>query len=299
MTIHQKTGVLVGRFQTPELHDGHLKVIKEVAELSDHVVFILGESPTKFTNRYPLSFDLRIQMMSTQLRYLIDQFSFRKLNDCRDNIKWSANLDKLLEGLPNVTLYCSRDGFKSSYSGEYPVVELEEVPGISATQIRTELEPIDSIDFRSGIIYAVENRFPIVYPTVDIAVIKMLPELILRHQVLLGRKPNETQYRFPGGFVDKIDASLEDAACRELREEAGDFMTHEIKYVGSFPVSDWRYRGTKDSIMTTLFMTYYMGGTPKAGDDLAEVKWFSLDEALSVIVEEHLPLLQKVIDKIS
>jgi bifunctional NMN adenylyltransferase/nudix hydrolase len=96
-------------------------------------------------------------------------------------------------------------------------------------------------------------------------------------KVLLGRKPTEEKYRFIGGFVDPTDSSLEAAVIREGREEAGPLELVNISYVCSRLIDDWRYRGEKDSIMTSFFAANVAFGHEEPGDDICEVRWFDID----------------------
>ncbi|OQP47532.1 hypothetical protein A4H97_05175 [Niastella yeongjuensis] len=138
-----------------------------------------------------------------------------------------------------------------------------------------------------GINYAFQNAYSKVYPTVDIAVLKDGDT-----QVLLGKKHNAPQWRFPGGFTDPTDDSYEAAARRELQEECGDLEVNAMQYIGSAKIDDWRYRSEEDKIITLFFKTQWVFGHPKANDDLKELGWFPVKELQAMmqqgtIVKEH------------
>jgi bifunctional NMN adenylyltransferase/nudix hydrolase len=216
--------------------------------------------------------------------------------------KWSQNLDILLtDTFPGsrFILYGSRDSFKSYYSGSNETVDLPENGDHSATTIREQISDkvMDSEEFRTGIIYAYANTYPKVYPTVDIAVFQNE-----RTEILLGRKDIDNKWRLLGGFSDPTDDSFEAAAARELREECGDIVTTPMQYEGSFRVADWRYKNETDKIITTLFSTDYISGLPQGSDDIAEVKWLTLDTVLGMIdsntiAPEHIRHLSVLLKK--
>jgi bifunctional NMN adenylyltransferase/nudix hydrolase len=188
----------------------------------------------------------------------------------------------------------SRDSFANHYHGSFPIVLVPEVPNISGTELRNNpKEPADDKSFRQGLIEAQRLRYPVSFQTVDIGVIKHESQ-----EILLGRKKTDPEglWRLPGGFVDPSDSSLESAAARELREEVGNIMTHEITYLGSSKVEDHRYRNESDKIMTALFLTYYMGGRVAASDDLEEVAWLLLEKVLERVIPEHKVLVEKIIE---
>lgn len=127
-------------------------------------------------------------------------------------------------------------------------------------------------------------------------------------KILLGRKPKEPLWRFPGGFVDPADQSLELASQRERKEECKIGFDDDDKcicshpfYIGSFRVPDPRYEGKPDRIMSAVFGSYYVSGVPEAGDDLNEVRWFTKDHIrrnrLKLIMPCHIPLVDLLINK--
>jgi bifunctional NMN adenylyltransferase/nudix hydrolase len=286
-----RTGVVIGRFQVPYLHDGHIELLEYANRYNDQVVVVLGEPSTKLTTTNPLSFDIRKNMIKD---YFPD-FIVVKLNDHKSDKVWSENLDNLIGGFDRVTLYGSRDSFINCYSGEFPCYYIEHTTSKSGSEVRKGLKNYDKVDyindshFRSGIIHAIENKYPTAYPTIDFAV-------TWKGKVLLGRKPGLDKWCFVGGFVDPTDKCLEDAALRELSEEVPGMVVSDPKYVCSHKVNDWRYKGTTDGIITTFFHSIYITGEFKAGDDLEQVGWFDMEngEAESAIQQEHLFLLSSL-----
>jgi bifunctional NMN adenylyltransferase/nudix hydrolase len=74
----------------------------------------------------------------------------------------------------------------------------------------------------------------------------------------MARKPNETLWRFVGGFVDRNDETYEVAAKKKFYEETGgNARIGELTYICSQQVHDWRYKGTEHGIMTTLFLARF------------------------------------------
>lgn len=296
-----KTGVIVGRFQIPFLHKGHKKLIDYVAERSDKVIIVIGDAPVPLTDRNPLPWHFRASFISEYMREIHKDYDIFPLKDNPSDKEWSANLDTILAEYESITLYGSRDSFIPAYSGKYPVETVlfeDKFPPYNATEIRKAIGRINmfSEEERRGIIWAVENRFPVAYPTVDIAVLRPTKEGI---DVLLGRKKGNKKWQFIGGFVDPQDATMEAAASRELREEAKGIFTHELEYVCSAKVEDFRYRGTKDGIMTTFFKTYILGGEPIAADDIEELCWFKLNEdTLWHVAEYHQHLFKELLKNV-
>jgi bifunctional NMN adenylyltransferase/nudix hydrolase len=282
-------GVLVGRFQVHELHDAHLDLIQHVCDNHEKVLIFLGLAPLPVSTSNPLDFEARKQM-------ILDEFPHVNVLYIKDrpyDDDWSDALDgqiiDLLSPGQSVVLYGGRDSFISHYSGRFPTEELVQETFMSGSEVRKQIarsSARNSPEFRAGVIWASQGRYPTAYQAVDVAVLDQ-PGM----KLLLGRKSSDRLFRFPGGFSDPDSPSLEIDATREVREEMG-VEVGDVEYIGSRVVDDWRYRSEKDCIKTALFRACYMFGRPTPSDDLdAEVRWFDLDKLKSKdIVPGHRPL---------
>ncbi len=286
-------GVIVGRFQVNELHEAHVDLITSVLQKHDRVLLFLGNSTIRNTLNNPLDYRARRTMIAEKFPTV----EIHYINDNPSDTAWTKNLDKLIgeQLLPmqSVTLYGSRDSFLKCYNGKYNTCELEATTFISGTEIRRRVcnNYPPSADYRAGMIAATAYRFPTAFQTVDIAVVNDKGEL------LLARKPEEKKWRFIGGFSDPASVSLEEDAKREVQEEAG-VEVGNITYLGSTLINDWRYRGEIDKIKTALFVAKYVFGKPEGADDVAEVKWVSINNLTkNDIVETHHVLIDMFNEK--
>ena len=281
-----RVGIIIGRFQLPYPHKGHLDLIKHVLNKSDRVLVFIGKSPANLNDKNPIPVGLLIG----NILNIDPKIEVKTIKDHPSDSYWSYTLDNEIlthtDSKDEITLYGSRDSFLTVYNGKFKTEYIESLPNIpSSTDIRNSIQPCNSEDFFNGMIFAQNYRFPIVYPTVDIFVYNMSYGTIL-----LGRKPGHHLWQLPGGFIDKGEKASE-AATRELREECPNIETTVLKYIDTFPIEDYRYKGTKDGVLTTLFKCYYQRGDLTAGDDLEELKWFTIKEANEVIVNNHKKLL--------
>lgn len=285
--------VIVGRFQVNELHEAHIDLITSVLNKHDRVLVFLGNSTIRNTLNNPLDYRARRTMIADKFPTV----EIHYINDNPSDTAWTKNLDKLIgeQLLPmqTVTLYGSRDSFLKCYSGKHNTCELEATTFISGTEVRRRVcnNYPPTADYRAGMIAATAYRFPTAFQTVDIAVVNDKGEL------LLARKPEEKKWRFIGGFSDPASVSLEEDAKREVQEEAG-VEVGNIIYLGSTLINDWRYRGEIDKIKTALFVAKYVFGKPEGADDVAEVKWVSINNLTkNDIVETHHVLIDMFNEK--
>lgn len=266
-------GCIIGRFQVHELHQAHCDVIDSVAKNHKKVIIFLGVTQVVGSSSNPLDFASRKAMIQEKYPDII----VLAIPDKRNDEDWSKNVDsRIKEVFPigKALLYGSRDSFIPHYHGQFDTAELAQEIYVSGTEIRKQVseEIKSSKEWRAGVIYSSHNRYPTSYQTVDIAVFNEDDT-----KILLARKPDENKYRFIGGFVDTRDASLEHAAKREFCEEASAEISI-TSYVGSFRVSDWRYRSERDKIMTVLFKAKYIFGHLEPSDDVSELRWFSVED---------------------
>ena len=282
-------GVVVGRFQVPTFHEGHKYLLDNVQKSHKYMMIIVGVSPVTGSRSNPMDYLTRMEM----LRNMYPNALIYPIADVHNNALWSSTLDRIIkapfEGSGfTIRLYGGRDSFLKQYNGILTTYEIPNLNNVSGTAVRESIvQPIDSEDFRKGIIFAANKKqYPTIAITVDIALTK-------GNEVLLGKKSNSDKWRFPGGFIDLNDENFEAAAKRELFEETG--MICDIwKYLGTYKINDWRYSGPNECLFTTFFEAEYQYGMPKAGDDIAVVDWFSPQIQSEFLVPEHRILLRSL-----
>ena len=154
---HRSTtlGVIVGRFQVPELHEAHLKLIKYVIGRHRSVLLFLCSKGGEVLSN-PLSYDMREAM----LRSYFPSLNIESLTDAPGDDKlWSRVLDTCIKQNLRIgqrpVLYGGRDSFIPYYSGVYKTEIIKAFPNSSGTDVRklAANRIINSPDFRAGVIY--------------------------------------------------------------------------------------------------------------------------------------------------
>lgn len=286
-------GVIVGRFQVPDLHAAHRELIQHVCDQHGKVLVFLGVSPLWATRENPLDFEARKQMILASF----PNVNVFYIKDVPSDELWSQRLDEqigdMISPRQTAVLYGGRDSFIGHYSGSFPTREFQQDVWVSGNEIRKNISRRStkaSADFRAGACWAAGSRFPTAFTTVDIAIFNDER----RTRVLLGRKAQSKVFQFIGGFAEPNSDCFEDDAHREVREEAG-IEIRDLDYLGSFKIDDWRYRSEDDKIKTLFFRAYIVGGSPRPGDDIAEVRWFELDKLTPAdVAPQHHPLLAAI-----
>lgn len=158
-----KVGIVIGRFQVPNLHSGHVHLINSAMEDSDELIIFIGEGKESFTKRDPFPAFIRRKM----IRSLYPTAKIYTILDKDTDEEWVKLIDefitKITDPEDDIVMYGSRDSFIDTYKinkGKYQCEFVAELKGFSGTQIRESVANtiVNSSDFRRGIMYAIQAK---------------------------------------------------------------------------------------------------------------------------------------------
>ncbi len=281
-------GVVVGRFQTPHLHNGHKYVLDHANKHHKLLIFVgVHRAPGSFRNE--MDFETRKKMLQKEYPNAI----IMPIQDEKLDSYWTDKLENLIHvicPLSEPTLYHGRKSFAPHYKGDHTLVDVGGEHKEEATALREQCygKAIASEDFRAGQFYYSAQVFPRINPCVDLAITKMIDGEL--HLALGAREADPDNWRFPGGHIDRTDPNMEFTCEREAEEETN-LAIQNIRYISSRMIDDWRNTRTNGT-MTTLFHCDYAAGKLQGGDDIAVCKWVSIkDLPKTKIVSAHKSLM--------
>ena len=130
--------------------------------------------------------------------------------------------------------------------------------------------------------------------TVDVLVFTILDDALKVALIKRGVAPYQGRWAIPGGFV-QMDESLEDAARREIQEEAGlsDVFVEQLYTFGD-PKRDPRGR-----VITVAYYALVPGEklTLAASTDAADARWFGVNE-LPKLAFDHAKILENALQRL-
>jgi 8-oxo-dGTP diphosphatase len=145
---------------------------------------------------------------------------------------------------------------------------------------------------------AYTSEYPPFFVTCDLVVLSVRQGTLNVLLVTRGSEPYAGRLALPGGFVE-VDESLDDAAYRELAEEAGvgrdDVLLEQLATYGA-PDRDPRSR-----VVSVAWLA--LGAElpePRAGSDAADARWVPVDEALGSgggLAFDHADILREGVER--
>jgi 8-oxo-dGTP diphosphatase len=111
-------------------------------------------------------------------------------------------------------------------------------------------------------------------PAVGVVCLRGDEVLLIRR----GRPPRLGEWSLPGGRIEPGERAI-DAALRELREETG----VEADITGLVDVVDGLFPDTGVHYVLIDYAATWRSGEPVAGDDAADARFMSLDEAEALV----------------
>jgi hypothetical protein len=292
--LSDTVGVIPGRFQVPDIgeHPGHMFTFTHVLGRHHDVLALIGEPPGPPNDRHPLSVQSRIN--SIRYRFPDQRIRFATIPAHPGTYMFrSGQLDEIVRReFPgrSAVIYGSRDSVFHTYSGEFPKEFVPHVYEGSATEIRQSIEEIDSVDFRKGQVFEVMRRKRIFYSSVDLLIV----DRNRGDLAYLVQKDDEELLRFPGVFFDPDrDGNYEAAALRCIRKEAPG-LDGSMRNIGSLKIEgDWRYKKSRDGIITSLFMVQTNRADPPVASGFKHAGWYHFWELKpEMLVPEHRALLE-------
>lgn len=296
-----KVGVLIGRFQLPEPHEGHRFLINSILDNCDRLIILIGSSNRARSVRNPWTFRERAEAMQR----IFPDVEVQPLNDYLYNdSQWmadvSATIENSVDNTDEVILFGhAKDG--NDYLDWFPQYKFQNVPSdieISGTEIRNTL--FDTKHMPDSV------RADAAYYAKELVKFRDYPypgslnvncgDAILEcngHIALIRRKraPGAGTWALPGGHKHDNE-TFQDCALRELEEETLIKLPRKV-LVGSIVrrrLFDSPARSHGGITRSTLGVYIRVAANPdgsmpklKAADDAAEVQWFSIHDALNLL----------------
>jgi len=113
-------------------------------------------------------------------------------------------------------------------------------------------------------------------------------KILLNKHKVTDAKPNP-KWQFPGGEMEDFDATLEDTAKREVKEELG----IEINIIK--PLSPMIVKREDGSVVVLIHYLADFEGEIKQGEEIAEWNWFAIDELPADIQPNIKPLFLEAV----
>lgn len=301
-------GVFIGRFQP--IHDGHIAALKQAASRCHRLLILVGSADACRSIKNPWTFQERKDAIRVKLRDL-KNITILPLNDYPySDAQWISDVRETVasQACADITLF---GHFKEGndylrWFPDWKFQDLQATVHLNATTVRnrmfTERDPKlpkavqEDFDF-----YRKEAEMFASYPFPETLNFNCADSIVeCQGYVLLvkrGKTPGRDNWALPGGFRNRADPTMFDAAIRELYEETGIKVPEKV--IRGSVVSTKLYDSStrsfgipKNTLAVYIRINPDQDGKPpkvKAADDAADCKWFPLNVVLNsmALYDDH------------
>jgi bifunctional NMN adenylyltransferase/nudix hydrolase len=335
--VEYKFCVFIGRFQP--LHTAHLQVINQALQNAEQLIIVIGSSRAARNTKNPWSFDERVAMIKTCLEPKdAARVHFVAARDYyySDNI-WvtqiQQGINQITKGEQSVALigsYKDSSSYYIKYFPQWEFIPAQNIQTLNATGVRKDLfelgvhsnlpssvsswisahqtqNPQVYKDLCDEYRFLKEYKakwanvpFPVTFNTVDAVVVQSGHVLVVRRRF----NPGKGLIALPGGFI-RADEKLEAASVRELKEETGIRVPHEMlkSYLVGNKVFDHPGRSLRGRTITTAFCFKLPDGELpdlRASDDAETAYWLPLMDVSrleSEFYEDHAHIINHFVQR--
>lgn len=299
----KKLGVLIGRFQVPQMHEGHRFIIHRMLEQCDEVLILFGSANRTRSVKNPFTYRERqqatLQLFPTVLTAPLNDYMY---NDSQWMADVAATINQVVENVCvdhqenfEVLLYGHhKDGNDYlNWFPQYEYVNINSDIDISGTEVRNSFMHLLPDNVQADAAYFAKERetfknYP--YPaSLNICCGDAVVEC-LGHILLIKRKftPGAGNWALPGGHKNTNETFLQ-CALRELIEETN-IRVPEPVLLGSIESTRLFDSPKRSSGIPKLTLAVHMvvkpnpdGSLPRANgsDDAVETRWVPTSDILN------------------
>lgn len=310
-------GVFIGRFQP--CHDGHVTALAQAASRSTVLVILVGSANACRSIKNPWTFAERKAMIFKKLLARgVKNIEILPVNDYPYNDpQWISDVRETVSSL-GVTKPTLFGHFKEGndylrWFPDWQFQDLQATVHVNATQVRNMMFNARSKELPQTVIedwdfYENESLIFKDYPFPETLNFNCADAVVecAGHILLIERKqaPGRGTWALPGGFRNRADKSLKDAAIRELTEETCIKVPEKVLRGSIVKTklfdSNVRSFGIPRNTLAVYFRinTDHDGGLPKVkpSDDAANAKWFPINDALNklALYDDHKHIISSV-----
>ncbi len=297
-----KIGILIGRFQVPEPHEGHRFLIKRILERVDELVILVGSSNQARSPRNPYTFLERREAIYNSFKDIKSRILVVPINDYMYNdSQWMADVAATIKhcvGVNQETILYGHFKPGNDYLKWFPQLKYENIDNeidVSGTEMRNANRHLLPLSVQEDMRYIEKEAKKFEnYPYPDSlnvmcgdAVVECLGHVLL---VKRGRAPGVGNWALPGGHKHTYETALR-CVLRELDEETNLRIPEKV-LVGSIVDSQlFDHPGRSVGLPKMTYAVHFRvqpnpdGSFPrtKAGDDASEYRWVPIAEAVNTL----------------